>query len=149
MNQSQISYPNNQRARGWDHFPISFITSCAVILTLSALTHTTRAADTQTIKKPNVLMIAVDDLNDWIGCMGGHPQAITPNIDRLAKEGTLFLNNHCQAPICGPSRASVMTGLHPITTGIYLQLSDKSIKKANPAAAKSIFLTDWFKRNGI
>ena len=68
---------------------------------------------------PNVLMIAVDDLNDWIGCMGGHPQAITPNIDRLAGEGTLFLNAHCQAPICGPSRASLMTGLHPATTGIH------------------------------
>ncbi|MBT8044648.1 MAG: sulfatase [Verrucomicrobiae bacterium] len=93
-------------------------------------------------------MIAVDDLNDWIGCMGGHPQAITPNIDRLAKEGTLFLNNHCQAPICGPSRASVMTGLHPVTTGIYLQLRDSAIKKANPAAAKSVFLTDWFERHG-
>ncbi len=98
--------------------------------------------------KPNVLFIAVDDLNDWIGCMGGHPQAITPNIDRLAKEGVLFLNNHCQAPICGPSRASLMTGLHPTTTGIYLQISDPQIKKAGSAASKSIFLPDWFEQNG-
>jgi len=58
-----------------------------------------------------VLFIAVDDPNNWIGCMGSHPHAITPNIDRLAKEGILFLNNHRQAPICGPSRTSVMTGL--------------------------------------
>ena len=98
--------------------------------------------------RPNVLFIAVDDLNDWIGCMGGHPQAITPSIDRLAKEGMLFLNNHCQAPICGPSRASLMTGLHPTTTGIYLQISDPQIKKAGPAASKSIFLPDWFEQNG-
>ncbi|NWK56528.1 sulfatase [Verrucomicrobiaceae bacterium N1E253] len=93
-------------------------------------------------------MIAVDDLNDWIGCMGGHPQAITPNIDRLAQDGMLFLNNHCQAPICGPSRASVITGLHPTTTGIYLQIHDKNIKKANTAANKSTFLSDWFEQHG-
>ena len=46
--------------------------------------------------KHNVLFIAVDDLNDWVGCLGGHPQARTPNIDRLAKRGTLFVNAHCQ-----------------------------------------------------
>jgi len=87
-----------------------------------------KAAEFSTRSKPNVLMIAVDVLNDWIGCMGGHPQAITPNIDRLAKEGVVFLNNHCQAPICGPSRASLMTGLYPSTTGIYLQIKDVNIQ---------------------
>ena len=79
------------------------------------------------VKKPNVLFIAIDDLNDWIGCMGGHPQSHTPNLDRLAQEGMLFSNAHCQAPICGPSRASIMTGLAPSTTGIYLQISDSQI----------------------
>lgn len=68
---------------------------------------------------PNILLIAVDDLNDWIGCMGGHPQAKTPNIDRLAKRGVLFSNAHCQSPVCNPSRASMMSGLYPETTGIY------------------------------
>ena len=53
---------------------------------------------------PDVLFIAIDDLNDWVGCLDGHPQALTPNIDRLAGEGVLFTNAHCQAPICGPSR---------------------------------------------
>ena len=47
---------------------------------------------------PNVLFIAMDDLNDWIGCMGGHPQTITPNLDRLAASGVLFTNAHCPAP---------------------------------------------------
>ena len=61
--------------------------------------------------KPNVLLIAIDDLNDWIGCLGGHPDARTPNIDRLAKRGVLFTNAHCQAPICNPSRTSIMYGL--------------------------------------
>ena len=61
-------------------------------------------------EKPNVLLISIDDLNDWVGCMGGHPQAKTPNIDRVAKMGTLFNNAHCQSPVCNHSRASMMSG---------------------------------------
>lgn len=68
---------------------------------------------------PNVLLIAIDDLNDWVGCLD-HAQAKTPNIDRLATRGTLFTSAHCQAPICNPSRTSVMTGLRPSTTGVYV-----------------------------
>jgi len=71
------------------------------------------------VKQPNVLFIAIDDLNDWVGCLGGHPQAQTPNMDRLAARGTVFLNAHCQSPLCNPSRASLLTGLRPTTTGIY------------------------------
>lgn len=70
-------------------------------------------------KQPNVLFIAIDDLNDWVGCLGGHPQARTPNMDRLAARGTLFSNAHCQSPLCNPSRSSLLTGLRPSTTGIY------------------------------
>src|SRR6478609_2538406 len=69
--------------------------------------------------RPNILMIAIDDQNDWIGCLGGHPQVKTPNIDALAARGTLFTNAHCQAPLCNPSRSSILTGLRPSTTGIY------------------------------
>jgi arylsulfatase A-like enzyme len=68
--------------------------------------------------KPNVLFLAIDDLNDWVGCLGGHPQVKTPHIDGLAKRGTLFANAHCQAPLCNPSRSSLLTGLRPSTTGI-------------------------------
>ena len=50
--------------------------------------------------RPNVLLIAIDDLNDWIGCLGGHPQVKTPHMDRLAARGTLFTNAHCQSPLC-------------------------------------------------
>jgi len=67
----------------------------------------------------NVLFIAIDDQNDWIGCLGGNPQVKTPNIDALAKRGTLFTNAHCQAPLCNPSRSSLLTGLRPSSTGIY------------------------------
>ncbi len=69
--------------------------------------------------KTNILFIAIDDQNDWIGHMGGHPLAKTPHMDKLAARGTTFLNAHCQAPLCNPSRASLLLGLRPTTTGIY------------------------------
>ena len=70
-------------------------------------------------RRPNVLFIAIDDQNDWIGCLGGHPLVKTPAIDALAARGTLFTNAHCQAPLCNPSRTSLMLGLRPSTTGIH------------------------------
>ena len=77
------------------------------------------AADAALSPKPNVLFIAIDDQNDWIDAMGGHPLAKTPNLDALAERGTLFLNAHCQSPLCNPSRTSLMLGLRPTRTGIY------------------------------
>jgi len=71
------------------------------------------------VKRPNVLFMAIDDLNDWIGCLGGHPDVKTPNLDRLAARGVLFTNAHCSAPACNPSRASLMTGILPSTSGVY------------------------------
>lgn len=70
--------------------------------------------------RPNVLFIAVDDLNDWISCLGGHPDCKTPNIDRLASRGVLFTNSHCAAPACNPSRAALLTGIRPSSSGVYL-----------------------------
>ena len=75
-------------------------------------------ADTS-INRPNVLFIAVDDLNDWVGCLGGHPQAKTPNIDRLASRGVLFEQAYCSAPLCNPSRMATMTGLRASTIDIW------------------------------
>lgn len=86
------------------------------ILTLIAVSTQPACAE----QKPlNVLFIAVDDLNDWIGPLGGHPQAKTPNLDRLAERSVVFTNAHCQAPICNPSRVSLLTGTLPSTTGTY------------------------------
>ena len=70
-------------------------------------------------KRPNVVFLAIDDQNDWVGHLGGHPLAKTPNLDRLAAQGTTFLNAHCNSTLCNPSRASLMLGLRPSTTGIY------------------------------
>jgi arylsulfatase A-like enzyme len=77
------------------------------------------AVTTLAAAAPNVLFIAIDDQNDWIGALGGHPQAKTPHLDALAQRGTVFTNAHCQAPLCNPSRSSLLTGLRPSTTGIY------------------------------
>ncbi len=97
---------------------------------------------------PNVLFIAVDDLNNWLDCMNGHPNAKTPNLDRLASKGVLFTNAHCQAPLCGPSRASIMTGLRPSTTGIYGMIDDNKIRLENPVTKDIVFLPEYFRMNG-
>ncbi len=94
--------------------------------------------------KPRVLFIAVDDLNDWIGCMGGHPQALTPNMDRLAARGVLFTNAHCAAPACNPSRAAVFSGRMPQVTGVWSNRSG-SIDKRYPQARH---LPDAFSQAG-
>ncbi len=70
-------------------------------------------------RPPNILFIALDDLNDWIGCLGGHPQTLTPNLDRLAASGVLFTNAHCPGAACNPSRTAIMTGLSPHRSGLY------------------------------
>ena len=101
----------------------------------------------KTQPKVNILMISVDDLNDFIGAMG-NPDAITPNLDRLAKRGVIFTNAHCQAPLCGPSRASILTGLRPSSTGIYGMITDNNIKMASPLTLKSKNLPQYFKDSG-
>ena len=93
--------------------------------------------------RPNVLMIAVDDLNDWIGCLGGHPDCRTPNIDRLARRGVLFERAYCAAPACNPSRAALMTGLRPWTSGVYL-----NPQPWRPVLPDAVTLTQHFMANG-
>ena len=70
-------------------------------------------------QRPNILMIAVDDLNDWIEPLGGHPQSQTPALASLASKGMNFQNAHCQSPLCNPSRTSLITSIRPSTSGIY------------------------------
>lgn len=69
--------------------------------------------------RPNVLFLAVDDMSDWIGCMGATPRALTPNIDRLASRGMMFSNAHTAGVFCAPSRAAIFTGQYASTTGCY------------------------------
>ena len=71
------------------------------------------------IAQPNVILIICDDLNDSVEGMGGHVDAKTPQIQEIMQAGVRFTNAHCNAPICGPSRASLWTGLLPNTSGYY------------------------------
>jgi arylsulfatase A-like enzyme len=96
---------------------------------------------------PNVLMIAVDDMNDFIGALG-HPDAITPNLDRLIRRGAVFSNAHCQSPLCGPSRAALMTGLRPSTTGIYGMIDDDLISRTNEATRRTPLMYQYFRDRG-
>ncbi|MEN8773056.1 MAG: sulfatase [Akkermansiaceae bacterium] len=93
--------------------------------------------------RPNVLFISVDDLNDWIEPLGGHPQAKTPNFNRLAAQSVTFARNYCPSPGCNPSRSATMTGLHPSTTGMYTNYQDW--RKAIPEA---VTLGSYFRKNG-
>lgn len=94
---------------------------------------------------PNVLMICIDDLNDWTGFLGGHQQAITPHMDALAKRGRNFSNAHCAVPVCSASRVSVMSGVAATTHGSY-ELGPKY--EDLPALADVPTMQRYFKDNG-
>jgi iduronate 2-sulfatase len=126
----------------------SYILSISFLYSLFTCSAKIESDENNIPRQSNVLFIAIDDLNDWIGCLDGHPNSKTPNIDRLAEKGVLFANAQCQAPNCGPSRASVMTGLRPSTSGIYGQIDDNNIKMDNPVTEDIIFLPEYFKNHG-
>lgn len=104
--------------------------------------------------RDHVLLITIDDLNDWIGCLSdaetgrGHPQASTPHLDRLAARGVLFTNAHCQAPICKPSRASFMSGLRPSTTGAYGNVAAHDAKGRLKPGKDTPWLPNRFQQAG-
>ena len=72
----------------------------------------------------NVLFISIDDLNHWVGYLGRNAQTRTPNIDALAARGVWFTHSYCAAPLCNPSRAALMSGLRPSTSGVYMNDND-------------------------
>lgn len=121
------------------------LTSCLFVF--SAFSQCGIAQDAAPPAKPNVLMIIVDDLNDWVGCLQGNPQTVTPNIDRLAANGVLFTNAHCQGPLCGPSRASMFSGLYPHTTGVYQQPRGSALAEDKEHFAGKL-LPEYFAQHG-
>jgi arylsulfatase A-like enzyme len=96
-------------------------------------------------QQPNILFIAIDDLNDWTGCLGGNLHAKTLNIDRLAKQGTLFTNAHCSAPACNPSRTSVLTGIAPAASGIP---DNGHHWRLSPGFKDAVTIPEHFRANG-
>ena len=89
-----------------------------LILLISLFSITSFSFNAQKKSKPNILFIAVDDLKPELGCYG-NALIKTPNIDRLAAMGTVFLSNYCQQAVCGPTRASLMTGMRPDATKVW------------------------------
>ncbi len=127
------------------HAGMRFARILALLTLAFGITAAPSARQAPPADKPDVLFIVLDDLNDWVGALRGHPQALTPTIDALARRGTLFVNAHAQAPLCNPSRASFLTGLRPSTTGIYgLQPGIRAV----PATAQRVTLPQHFARHG-
>lgn len=114
----------------------------AFLFAVTALTSPASASE-----PPNVLFIAIDDMNDWTGYLQGHPQVKTPNLDQFARQGMVFRNTHCAAPICNPSRTAVLSGLSPHTTGVYLNGRGHDWKKSEPIKT-AMALPQLFKENG-
>jgi len=112
------------------------------IILFLALSPTSLLAEEE---KPNVLFLAVDDMRAWVNCMNNdYPGKIhTPNIDRLARQGRLFTNAHVPAPMCGPCRASILTGQRPSTLGIY-----SNHQWVQPNLPDLVTLPKHFKTNG-
>lgn len=116
--------------------------ACLLIL-LAALGARTAASEQP---QPNVLFIAIDDMNDWTGFLGGHEQAITPNMDRLARRGVNFTNAHCVAPACSPSRNALLFGVEPFHSGLYPFYELEKIP--DEVLAPYTSLPQLFKENG-
>jgi arylsulfatase A-like enzyme len=94
--------------------------------------------------KPDVLFIAIDDLNDWVGVLGGNPQIKTPNIDELASRGMLFRNAHTPAAACLPTRTAILSGMSPFSSGVYTQLGDW---RTNPTFDDKATIPSFFRQN--
>lgn len=133
-------------------FPDSKLTRRAAIgsLAAAALTASGRRSTAANEPRRNLLFIAIDDLNDWIGCLNGHPGVMTPNLDRLARRGTLFTSAHCAAPVCNPSRTALMYGKRPSTSGVYTntQPHRRSPVLENAATLPMHFMESGYRATG-
>lgn len=94
-------------------------------------------------ERMNVLFLAVDDLNDWISPLGGYNGCRTPNLERLANRGITFTRAYCAAPACNPSRASLMTGIRPWNSGVYV-----NPQPWRPAMPDAVLLPKHFSNHG-
>ncbi|WP_157609905.1 sulfatase [Roseimaritima ulvae] len=101
--------------------------------------------------KPNILFIAIDDLNDYISPLDNQAGVKTPNFDRLARRSVTFANAHCAAPVCHASRVSMMTGVHPVTSGLYNNLfkaHGPRWRHESPALTDAVVLSQHFRNHG-
>ena len=139
----------------WRQFPRNFTDYIAMSKTRTILLlvlYTTIQAGTQQVlrgspndRKPNILFIAIDDLNDWVEPLSGHPDTLTPNLNAFAKQAVNFSRNYCTSPGCNPSRSTLMTGYHTYTSGMYSNYQDW---RKVPRLAKAKTLGEYFRDNG-
>jgi len=120
---------------------IKFISACVTSLLISISLYGQNDVT-------NVIIIISDDLNDSVEGMGGHAQAQTPNIDRLIDMGVQFTNAHANAPICGPSRASLWTGMYPSKTGYYGHNQQQNRWRNFPMMTDAITIMEHYSNNG-
>lgn len=118
----------------------NYLTICSLIIGL-AITHSCNEKEKE-ITKPNILFISIDDLRPTLGIYDD-TIAITPNFDQLAAEGITFRQAFCQAAVCAPSRASLMTGVRPDSTRVW-HLGDK-FREINPDA---VTMPQYFSKFG-
>lgn len=128
------------------------MTQTRAIMLLAALAplavSNVEAASPSQPKSPgyNVLFVAIDDLNDWVGCFGGNPQVKSPNLDKFASEGGMVMMNACApATVCCPSRSALLTGVHAHKTGVY---GNKNNLKNAPKAKDLVTLPEYFSQHG-
>ena len=98
--------------------------------------------------QPNILFIAVDDLKPILGCYG-NTLVKTPNIDRLAKMATVFNKNYCQQAICGPTRASIMTGTRPDVTQVWNLTTQMRDVNPNLVTLPQYLISQGYETSGI
>ena len=99
-------------------------------------------------RPPNIVLIICDDLNDSLQGMGGHPQARTPHLARLMKQGVRFSHAYANVPLCGPSRASLLTGLYPHTTGYYSNKNNWKRMRHCPKLKDAVTFMEHFWNHG-
>lgn len=115
--------------------PALFVASICLIL----------SSATAEEKRPDIVFIIVDDLNDYLGCLGGHPAAISPNIDALAESGMLFPLAYCNSPQCRPSRTSLNHGVYAFHTGTYFNAKFKEETKITTPTMQEFFMENGYR----
>ena len=115
----------------------------SIVVTTSILAMAVTSSSEE--KRPDIVFIIVDDLNDWLGCYGGHPEAKSPNIDALAASGMLFSQAYCNSPQCRPSRTSLNHGVYPFKTGTYFNAKYAGETKITTPSMQKFFMEHGYR----